>query len=118
MTDDVTTLDVVVGGPAGRTISPDLWGVFLEDINFALDGGLNADLVRNGDFEAGPADRPGLGPLTGSSVESGEVRAGSALPVSSASPTYASPLPGTGRPSWSTAATAPTGCRCRPPRSA
>ena len=35
MTDDVTTLDVVVGGPAGRTISPDLWGVFLEDINFA-----------------------------------------------------------------------------------
>ena len=96
MTDDVTTLDVVVGGPAGRTISPDLWGVFLEDINFALDGGLNADLVRNGDFEAGPADRPGWGPLTGWSVESGEVRAGSALPVSSANATYASLLPGDG----------------------
>ena len=96
MTDDVTTLDVVVGGPVGRTISPDLWGVFLEDINFALDGGLNADLVRNGDFEAGPADRPGWSPLTGWSVESGDVRAGSALPVSSANATYASLLPAGG----------------------
>ncbi len=61
-----------------------------------LDGGLNADLVRNGDFEAGPADRPGGRPLTGWSVESGEVRAGSALPVSSANATYASLLPGDG----------------------
>lgn len=56
---------VVVGPPTGRLLSPDLWGLFLEDINYALDGGLNADLVRNGDFEATPADARGHGPLTG-----------------------------------------------------
>lgn len=84
------TLDVVVGAPVGRQISPDLWGVFLEDINFALDGGLNADLVRNGDFEAGPADRAGWGPLTGWSVAAGQVAVASARPVSSANATHAS----------------------------
>ena len=87
---DGAGIEVVVGDPTGRPVSPDLWGVFLEDINHALDGGLNADLVRNGDFEAGPADRPGWGPLTGWSVEAGEVGIASALPVSSANATYAS----------------------------
>lgn len=81
-------LDIVVGGDTGRTISPDLWGLFLEDINFALDGGLNADLVRNGDFEAGPADRPGWGPLTAWTVESGEALVRSADGVSSANATH------------------------------
>ncbi|SMH42742.1 Alpha-L-arabinofuranosidase C-terminus [Rathayibacter oskolensis] len=95
-TDDASTVDVVstidvgvvVGSPTGREVSPDLWGLFLEDINFALDGGLNADLVKNGDFEAGPADRPGWGPLTAWSVESGDVRVRSADPVSSANATH------------------------------
>ncbi|MGX9900077.1 hypothetical protein ACW0JT_09435 [Arthrobacter sp. SA17] len=44
----------------GVTTSPYLWGLFLEDINNSVDGGLNGDLVRNGDFEFSPADGPGF----------------------------------------------------------
>jgi hypothetical protein len=42
-----------------------LWGLFIEDLNDALDGGLNAELVRNGDFEFNEADREGWHALTG-----------------------------------------------------
>ncbi len=34
-----------------HAISPRLYGVFFEDINFGADGGLNAELVKNGSFE-------------------------------------------------------------------
>ncbi|MBA4321586.1 MAG: alpha-L-arabinofuranosidase [Odoribacter sp.] len=32
-------------------VSPTMWGVFFEDINFAADGGLYAELVKNRSFE-------------------------------------------------------------------
>ena len=35
---------------AGVALSPDLYGVFFEEINHAGDGGLYAELVRNRDF--------------------------------------------------------------------
>src|SRR5215207_1756911 len=94
MTDQV--IDVHVGKPTARQVSPDLWGLFLEDINYSLDGGLNADLVRNGDFEATPADHPGWGPLTGWTVEpgGGAVQVRSAEPVSSANATHVRLEPG------------------------
>lgn len=57
-------IDIVVGEPTAREVSPDLWGLFLEDINHCLDGGLNADLVRNGRFAFTAADGDGLDPLT------------------------------------------------------
>ena len=84
----MSPIDIVVGAATGRAVSPDLWGLFLEDINFSLDGGLNADLVQNGDFETGPADHPGWGPLTGWTVEVGEALIRSADPVSSANATH------------------------------
>ncbi|MDF2192608.1 alpha-L-arabinofuranosidase C-terminal domain-containing protein [Paraflavitalea sp. CAU 1676] len=34
-----------------KSIQPFLWGIFFEDINRGADGGLNADLVKNGSFE-------------------------------------------------------------------
>lgn len=34
-----------------HTISPAMWGIFFEDINFAADGGLYAELVKNRSFE-------------------------------------------------------------------
>lgn len=40
-----------------KKISPDLFGLFFEDINYAADGGLYAELVQNRSFEYGPADR-------------------------------------------------------------
>ncbi|MBQ3882164.1 MAG: alpha-N-arabinofuranosidase [Bacteroidales bacterium] len=38
----------------GAPISPYMWGIFYEDINYSGDGGLNADLVQNGSFEYYP----------------------------------------------------------------
>jgi alpha-L-arabinofuranosidase len=48
-----------------KAISPDLFGIFFEDISYAADGGLYAELVQNRSFEYGPADRKGWDPLTG-----------------------------------------------------
>lgn len=43
---------------SGR-ISDTLYGLFLEDINYAVDGGLYAELVKNRSFEYGPAAASG-----------------------------------------------------------
>ena len=42
------TVDV---GKPGAKISPTMWGIFFEDINFGADGGLYAELVKNRSFE-------------------------------------------------------------------
>lgn len=41
----------------GKKISPDLFGLFFEDINYSADGGLYAELVQNRSFEYSPTDR-------------------------------------------------------------
>ena len=35
----------------GPTISPTLYGIFFEEINRAGDGGIYAEMVRNGEFK-------------------------------------------------------------------
>jgi hypothetical protein len=35
----------------GARLNPAMWGIFFEDINFGADGGLYAELVKNGGFE-------------------------------------------------------------------
>ncbi len=35
----------------GKTVSTDMYGIFFEDINFAADGGLYAEMVKNRSFE-------------------------------------------------------------------
>jgi alpha-L-arabinofuranosidase len=77
---------VDIGAPTGPEVSPDLWGLFLEDINYSFDGGLNADLVRNGDFEYGPADNPQWHAFTGWSPEgeTGAVRVDATAPLTGA----------------------------------
>jgi len=35
----------------GSVIQPTMWGIFFEDINFAADGGIYAELVKNRSFE-------------------------------------------------------------------
>lgn len=64
MTKQVQELHIDVGSPTGVTVAPDMWGMFFEDINTSLDGGLNAELIRNGDFEFNVFDNPAWGPLT------------------------------------------------------
>jgi alpha-L-arabinofuranosidase len=44
------TITVQADNP-GLAISPRLWGIFFEDINWAADGGLYAELVQNRSFE-------------------------------------------------------------------
>lgn len=44
------SIDVDAGKPGSR-ISPTLWGIFFEDINFGGDGGLYPELVKNRSFE-------------------------------------------------------------------
>ena len=44
------TLDIQLGKP-GAPIQPTMYGIFFEDINFAADGGLYAELVKNRSFE-------------------------------------------------------------------
>lgn len=40
-----------------KQISGHLMGIFFEDINYAADGGLYAELIQNRDFEYAPSDR-------------------------------------------------------------
>lgn len=46
----IATLAVEIARP-GAALAPHMWGVFFEDINFAADGGLWAELVKNRSFE-------------------------------------------------------------------
>jgi alpha-L-arabinofuranosidase len=41
----------------GKAISPDLFGIFFEDLNYAADGGLYAELVQNRSFDYNPVDQ-------------------------------------------------------------
>jgi len=59
------SLSAQMKAPAGgKQISDELIGIFFEDISFAADGGLNANLVQNGSFEYNPSVRDGWGPGT------------------------------------------------------
>ena len=57
------TVSVDLSQP-GKRISPDLVGIFFEDINYAADGGLYGELVQNRSFEYSPVERTDWNPLT------------------------------------------------------
>ncbi len=48
----------------GKAISDELLGIFFEDISYAADGGIYAELVQNGSFEYNPTERDGWGAAT------------------------------------------------------
>lgn len=54
------------------SIQPTMWGIFFEDINFAADGGLYAELIKNRSFEF-------TRPLMGWKVEGPEIGPGTVL---------------------------------------
>ena len=56
------TVTIQACGP-GKPISPDLVGIFFEDLNYAADGGLYAELVQNRSFEYSPTEQPDWHPL-------------------------------------------------------
>jgi alpha-L-arabinofuranosidase len=53
-----------VSAQKGKKISPDLFGLFFEDINYSADGGLYAELVQNRSFEYNPTERLEWHPLS------------------------------------------------------
>ncbi|MGA1976292.1 MAG: alpha-L-arabinofuranosidase C-terminal domain-containing protein [Bacteroidales bacterium] len=67
-------------------IQPTMWGVFFEDINFAADGGLYSELVKNGSFEF---SLPLMGWKTVSRNGKGRVLPTFYTPAKEANPHYA-----------------------------
>lgn len=54
---DSIEMSLTLDPKAAKPISDRLFGIFFEDINYAADGGLYAELVRNRDFEFSSEDR-------------------------------------------------------------
>ncbi|KRE30398.1 hypothetical protein ASG80_16700 [Agromyces sp. Soil535] len=62
---EITEHSIEIDTDAPRTdMSDDLYGIFYEDINYAADGGLYAELVRNRSFEFNTADNRAFTGLT------------------------------------------------------
>ena len=59
----LATITVQAGGQ-GKAISPDLFGIFFEDINYAADGGLYAEMIQNRSFEYTNKDNSSWNQLT------------------------------------------------------
>ena len=55
ITGNSATINIQTDQP-GHAVSPNLWGVFFEDINLSADGGIYPELVRNRSFE--DSDQP------------------------------------------------------------
>ncbi|WP_146403205.1 family 43 glycosylhydrolase [Planctomycetes bacterium CA13] len=91
----VATIEV---GSQAKAISPDLFGIFFEDINYAADGGLYAELIQNRSFEYSRGDNRAWNSLTAWSLVSqddstgavtGAVTAESGSPLNERNPHYA-----------------------------
>jgi alpha-L-arabinofuranosidase len=85
----------VQAGAAGRAISPDLFGIFFEDLNYAADGGLYAELVQNRSFEYSSTEQRDWNEFTAWSPvargdATGQVAVRSAKPLHPHNPHYLS----------------------------
>jgi len=91
-----TTADAVtihVDKP-GKPISPDLFGIFFEDLNYAADGGLYAELIQNRSFEYQATEQPAWNALTAWQITTrgngrGDVMIQDADPIDPKNPHYA-----------------------------
>src|SRR5688572_15966836 len=45
------TIVTISADKKGAPIAPGMWGLFFEDINFAADGGIYAEMIKNRSFE-------------------------------------------------------------------
>lgn len=61
--DSTATLDIDADGE-GAELNPDMFGIFFEDINYAADGGIYAELVRNRSFEFNSTDNGSFDAMT------------------------------------------------------
>lgn len=87
-------LSVDVGAP-GKAISPDLFGIFFEDINYAADGGLYGELVQNRSFEYNSSEQSTWNELSfwqtaTRGAGAGRVHIRTAKPIATQNPHYVS----------------------------
>ncbi len=61
---DGTSTLTIDGDGTGASISDTMFGIFYEDINYAADGGLYAELVRNRSFEFNTSDNGSFNGMT------------------------------------------------------
>jgi alpha-L-arabinofuranosidase len=88
------TLTVDLAAP-GKPISPDLFGIFFEDLNYAADGGLYAELIQNRSFEYNSTEQLSWNEFTAWTKvarggSAGEVAVRSAKPIHPHNPHYLS----------------------------
>lgn len=82
-------IKITVRPGEARPISDLLFGAFFEDLNYAADGGLYAELIQNGSFEYSAADYPDWNFLTAwELVGSCTVALGRAAPLHPNNPSY------------------------------
>jgi alpha-L-arabinofuranosidase len=84
----------VQAGESGKPISPHLIGIFFEDLNYAADGGLYAELIQNRSFEYSPTEQSSWHPLSFWELQKrgggdGSVGVASARPIHENNPHYA-----------------------------
>lgn len=89
---DLVTVTVDANQP--KSISPDLFGIFFEDLNYAADGGLYAELVQNGSFEYQATEQLNWTPMTAWEQVTrdgarGSLKISDAVPVHPNNPHYA-----------------------------
>jgi len=60
----ITDTSLAQNTKGGKKISPNLFGLFFEDINYSADGGLYAELVQNRSFEYNPTERKEWNPFS------------------------------------------------------
>lgn len=79
---------LTIDGKRQKDISDKLVGVFFEDISYAADGGLYAELVQNRDFEYTPADHNGWTATTAWRSSGGGLEVRTDNPLSKNNPHY------------------------------
>lgn len=80
---------MTIDGKRQKSISDKLVGVFFEDISYAADGGLYAEMVQNRDFEYSPADRREWKAATAWRSSGGDIKIMTEGPLSKNNPHYA-----------------------------
>jgi len=87
------TVTVALDAP-GKAISADLPGIFFEDLNYAADGGLYAELIQNRSFEYQAIEQPTWNNLTSWELVNrggkGSLKPDAAFPLHVNNPHYAS----------------------------
>lgn len=80
---------ITIDGRRQKAISDKLVGIFFEDISYAADGGLYAEMVQNRDFEYSQRDRGEWTATTAWTSTAGDVRIATDNPLSANNPHYA-----------------------------